>query len=424
MRLALLLAGSIWAGAAQASECPQRITPDAFRSRVEAVREPVAFADPEARKEVDVLVRMLEGCVNGPIRREDIAALFLARGAIEILSGAPTEWHIKLARDHLTWAYVVGSRDAWEPIYGPQVEEIFDEVSGHLLTKGVLDLSFRQAPEALVVDGDLVQGGRRWVTAGAHVVQWKDSDGWHGELVKLAAEETRVIGGGRASRERSLLPSGGAKESTYRIKWGPQPTGYLGASGRFGVDFDRVGHETGALQGGHLFPELRLDGHLLIYRWLSLRLNVVGGLGVDGARPPTERNAGLSLGVGQKKDDVRWDVTVGPEYKSVPRAISQLRGENDNLRPVFQTDAAVAGGLRAQVQLSELQLDAHVSVVPLPVSGDLGLGFDTGARYRLGENALSPVVGASMGRFSRPGASIEPDVYRWFVVEGGVQWSY
>ncbi len=422
----MLLAVSIWiASTAQASECPQRITPDAFRSRVEGVREPVAFADPEARKEVDVLMRMLEGCINGPIRREDLAGLFLARGAIEILSGAATEWHIKLARDHLTWAYVVGSRDAWEPIYGPQVEEIFDEVSGQLLEKGVLDLSFRQAPEALVLDGSLVQGGRVWVTAGAHVVQWKDAEGWHGELVKLEAEETRVIGGGRASRERGLLSSGGAKESSYRIKWGPQPTGYLGTSGRFGVDFDRVGHETGALQGGHLFPELRIDGHLLIYRWLSVRLDAVGGLGADGARPPTERNAGFSLGVGQKNDDLTWDVTVGPEYKSVPKPIAKVQGEEENLRPVFQTDATVATGLRAQVQLKELQLDVHASLVPLAGVDELGLGLDARARYRLGENALSPVVGASMGRFSRAGVyTISPDVYRWFVVEGGVQWSY
>lgn len=421
----MLLAASIWvASAAQAAECPQRITPDAFRSRVEGVREPVAFADPQARHEVDVLLQMLEGCVNGPIRREDIASLFLARGAIEILSGAPTDWHIKLARDHLTWAYVVGSRDAWEPIYGPQVEEIFDEVSGHLLTKGVLDLSFRQAPEVLVVDGDRVATGRGFLTAGAHVVQWKDADGWHGELVKLESGETRVVGGGRASRERSRSSSVGAKESTYRIKWGPQPTGYLGTSGRVGVDFDRVGHETGAFQGGHVFPELRLDGHLLIYRWLSLRLDVVGGLGGEGARPPTERNAGVSLGVGQKKDDLVWDVTVGPEYKAVPQPITRVEGEADDLRPVFETQAAIAGGLRGQVRMNELQLDAHVSLVPLPDSDGLGLGLDARARYWLSENALSPVVGASLGRFSRSGTSIKPDVYRWLVVEGGVQWSY
>ena len=211
-----------------AAECTERITPEAFRARVEAVREPVAFADPAAQGQIDGLLVLMERCINGPVRREDIAGLFLARGAWEILAGAESDWHLQLARDHLTWAYAVGSRDAWEPMYGPQVEEVFDEVSSQLLEKGVLDLTFRSVPEVTVLDGEVVrEQGRRFVTAGAHLVQWKDETGWHGQIVRLEPEETKSIGGGRASREGGSRGGGREQKNAYKVKWGPQPTGHV-----------------------------------------------------------------------------------------------------------------------------------------------------------------------------------------------------
>jgi len=409
---------------AMAGECAERITAEAFRTRVEAVREPVAFADPSAQKQLDSLLSLLNGCINGPIRREDIAAVFLARGALEILSGADSEWHIKLARDHLTWAYAVGSRDAWEPMYGPQVEEVFDEVSGQLLEKGVLDLTFRSAPEVMVVDGDVVRDtGRRFVTAGAHVVQWKDGTGWHGEFVRLAPEETKSVGGGRSTRDTSLLGGGKEKKKAYRIKWGPQPTGHVNALGRLGADLNRVGHELGAYRGGHLFPSARAEGHLFVYRALSVRMAAGLGPGAKGDRPPSGQEALFGLGYGQQTDSLLWDFNVGGAWKAVAAPVTRKEGENV---PTFHGVGVPTALVSGHVAIDQIKVDVHASVASLGGSGfkKRGLGLEAKGRYVLGEETWSPVVGVHAGGFMRDGTADRADVYRWIVFEGGMQWSY
>ena len=406
---------------ASAAECTERITPEAFRTRVEAVREPVAFADPTAQGQIDELLALMERCINGPVRREDIAGLFLARGAWEILAGAESDWHQQLARDHLTWAYAVGSRDAWEPMYGPQVEEVFDEVSSELLQKGVLDLTFRRVPEVTVLDGEVVrEQGRRFVTAGAHLVQWKDEAGWHGEIVRLAPEETKTIGGGRASREGGSRGGGREKKNTYKAKKGPQPTGHLNAMARFGADLVRVGHETGALKGGHLFPGARVEGQLFVYRALSIR--VAGGMG-PGAReyrPPEGREALLGVGFGQRTETLFWDFTVGGAYKVVASPVSRVQPDG----PVFRQVSVPAAVVSGHVASKQNRIDAHVSLAPLNAGGDLGLGLEARGRKVLGQGKTAPILGVHAGRFSRPGASLRSDVYRFVVLEGGFTWSY
>jgi hypothetical protein len=413
---------------ATAAECPERITPEAFRTRIEAVREPVAFADPMAQGQIDDLLALMESCINGPVRRQDIAALFLARGAWEILAGTESDWHQQLARDHLTWAYAVGSRDAWEPMYGPQVEEVFDEVSSSLLEKGVLDLTFRSVPEVMVLDGEVVrEQGRRFVTAGAHLVQWKDGQGWHGEIIRLAPEETKTIGGGRASREGGARGGGREKKSAYRVKWGPQPTGHVNAMARIGADLVRVGHETGALKGGHLFPGARVEGQLFVYRAVSVRVAAGMGPGAREYRPPEGREALLGVGFGQRTETLFWDFTVGGAYKVVASPVSQLQWPGDPKRegPVFRQVGVPAAVVSGHVARKQNRIDAHVSLARLNASGDLGLGLEARGRKVLGEGKTAPILGVHAGRFSRPGASKQrSDVYRFVVLEGGLTWSY
>jgi hypothetical protein len=406
---------------ATAAECTERITPEAFRTRVEAVREPVAFADPTAQGQIDNLLALMENCINGPVRREDIAGLFLARGAWEILAGAQSDWHQQLARDHLTWAYAVGSRDAWEPMYGPQVEKVFDEISSQLLEKGVLDLTFRTVPEVTVLDGVVVrEQGRRFVTAGAHLVQWKDETGWHGEIIRLAPEETKTIGGGRASREGASRGGGREKKNTYKVKWGPQPTGHVNAMGRFGADLIRVGHETGALKGGHIFPGVRAEGQLFVYRSLSIRVAAGMGPGAKEYRPPEGREALLGVGFGQRTETLFWDVTVGGAYKVVASPVSLVQWDG----PVFREVGVPAAVVSGHVARKQNRIDAHASMARLNSGGDLGLGLEARGRKVLGQGKTAPILGVHVGRFSRPGASLRSDVYRFVVLEGGLTWSY
>ena len=59
-------------------ECP--VQPDVYAQRVDAVRELVAFAEPSAEAELTQLELVLVACVDGPITRDTVVRLLLARG--------------------------------------------------------------------------------------------------------------------------------------------------------------------------------------------------------------------------------------------------------------------------------------------------------------------------------------------------------
>ena len=128
------------------SICPERVDAEGFRARVDAVREPVAFAEERAHQLIRDVEALVPDCLTGPVDTADLAALWLARGAFELLKedGDPF-----IAETRLTWAYVVGSSWAYDDIYGPQVLDVFEEVASQLLPKGTLDLSFPPQPHHL-----------------------------------------------------------------------------------------------------------------------------------------------------------------------------------------------------------------------------------------------------------------------------------
>ena len=174
----LLLSASLRA------ECVESIHVDELSERVAALIEPVAFAEPKAAAELDALEGLLEqGCVRGAVSRELLGALFMARGAYELLSqGDPA-----LAERSLRYAAALTT--PLESSYGAQVESAYRAATNKLQGEAIIELSFPQRPDVVLVDGEVLYAAdERRLPLGAHLVQWTSTVPARGEAGAL--EET------------------------------------------------------------------------------------------------------------------------------------------------------------------------------------------------------------------------------------------
>jgi hypothetical protein len=174
-------------------DCPTWPTSDEFSSRVDSMRERVAFAEPDLDPELDKLLLIAGNCVTGPVSPQDLAGALMAKGAYAKLATGDdgAAWR------YVSWAVAIAREDALEPLYGPDVEALIDKALAESLPRATLDLTFEWPPDVLVLDGGVIyEDGLHDVNAGWHAVQWLTEDGWLSESVVLAPGRKVHIGGG------------------------------------------------------------------------------------------------------------------------------------------------------------------------------------------------------------------------------------
>ncbi|MCP4805059.1 MAG: hypothetical protein GY884_06895 [Proteobacteria bacterium] len=188
MTVFLLLTSLAWA-----DDCPSHPTPERFHDKVEAVKERVAFAEPDLISVLQDLEFVAANCVQGPILKEDLSGVLMARAAYAMLAnGDPTEADIYLWRA----AGLAGAK-ANEPLYGPDVAAALIAVLADDAHPATLDITFRWDPSVLVLDGEVHYDlGLNDVAPGWHVVQWRAEDVWLSEAVVLEPGGYAHVGDG------------------------------------------------------------------------------------------------------------------------------------------------------------------------------------------------------------------------------------
>ncbi len=185
-----------------ADDCPTRPEPDRFHNKVEAVKERVAFAEPDLTPVLDELQLVAEKCIQGPAYIDDLAALHMARGAYALLAnGDPV-----LAEVYFVNAAALAGAKANEPLYGPEVSAALLAVLAQDSRTAVLDITFQWEPVVLVLDGEVhYDYGPNDVPAGWHLVQWKAEDLWFSEAVQLGPGGRAHVGDGIPSPDEVAI---------------------------------------------------------------------------------------------------------------------------------------------------------------------------------------------------------------------------
>lgn len=183
-----------WFVASAEAACVERLHADALTARVQALVEPVAFAEDSVAAELLAIEATLRaGCVEMTVPRETLGGLFMAQGAYELLRGGdPARAEVLLRRAAALTAPI-------EPAYGVKVEEAYRAAVNAMRGDAIMELSFPSRPEVVIVDGEVVYDAvERRVLLGVHLVQWYSAElGWFAEWVEVNEwGERRIVGGG------------------------------------------------------------------------------------------------------------------------------------------------------------------------------------------------------------------------------------
>jgi hypothetical protein len=400
-------------GAALAQDaCDVVVDAEGFKVRVQAVREPVAFAEDSAHELIRGVEALVPDCLDGPVETSDLAALWLARGAYEILRPGGD---LAVAEIRLTWAYVVGSSWAYDDIYGPQVLEGFEAVSSQLLPKGTLDVSFPPdvRPTEVYLNGDkLDRIGPLVMPAGMHLLQWKVGEDWRSTLVPLRENSRITVGGGPPTEAATQQKKSSAYVAYDRKKDRESGVSVAGFAG-YGGTQNWVNDGTTGYVGLTLAPAIRLEVKALAVDVLRVRL--VGGWtpGVMAGQAPVMTRAGLLVGV-HLGTSTGVDVQAGGAVAALP-GVSTGDGE-----PEFESSL----GFGPQVRI-----DGFLGPAMVTVAGTWYLdavGIDVGVNgevRRLARGGLVPLLGLNAAWLNTPADASARDSYLALIAEVGVRWS-
>jgi hypothetical protein len=409
MLTGLALFGS---GLAQAA-CPERVDAAGFKARVEAVREPVAFAEDSALNLIRRVEALVPECLDGPLETEDLAALWLARGAYEVLrpGGDPAS-----AETYLTWAYVVGSSWAYDDIYGPQVLDIFEAVAAQLLPKGTLDFSFPPdaKPTLVYLNGDLLdRTGPLTMPAGMHLVQWKLGEQWVAQLVPLKENSRITVGGGpptEGTGEQKRSTAYVAYDKKKDRKSGFSLAGFVG----YGGTRNWVTDGTTGYVGVTLAPALRFEAKALAVDFLRIRLVGCWTPGLIAGQAPVMSRFAVLVGV-HLGTSSGVDVQIGGTVAPMP-----LVASGDGTSPEFASTL----GLGPQIRIDGFLGPAAVTLAGNWYLDSFGIDLGINGELRpLERGGVIPLLGASAVWLNTPGLVDDRDNYLALVVEVGGRWS-
>lgn len=393
--------------------CAERVDAAGFKARVEGVREPVAFAEDSAHTLIRAVEALVPDCLDGPVETGDLAALWLARGAYEVLrpDGDP-----EVAQTRLTWAYVVGSSWAYDDIYGPQVLDRFEAVASQLLPKGTLDISFpaENPPSEVYLNGDrLERTGPLAMPAGMHLVQWKVGERWVAQLVPLRENSRITVGGGTASEadeEQKKSTAYVAYDKKKERESGLSLAAFVG----YGATRNWVNDGESGFVGLTLAPGVRLEAKALAVD--ILRVRVVGGWspGVMTDQAPVLTRAGLLTGV-HLGSSTGVDVQVGGAVAAIPETVVGTRAA---------PDFTASLGFGPQVRVDGFVGAAAVTVAGAWYLDAVGLDLGVNGELRpLARGSLVPLVGVNAAWLNAPAPMDARDNFLAVQLEVGARWS-
>lgn len=376
-----------------ADDCPTRPDPDRFHDKVEAVKERVAFAEPDLTPVLDELQLIAEKCIQGPAYTDDLAALHMARGAYALFSIADPV----LADVYFRNAAGLTGAKANEPLYGPEVSAALLNILAEDPRMAVLDITFQWEPVVLVLDGEVhYDYGANDISAGWHLIQWKAEDLWFSEAVQLSQggrvhigdgtptpdetaigelveEDTKRGGGGGRGKDRGKddasddlmvevrTGSRSGRERTER----PQTTlppflyapvedpGEVTAFASYSLARATVAVGTNVYDGMIGTP----DGRVRLRYGNRLRVVAEVGMGA----PSSTGRASLSTrgrlyGAVAGGPSWTWQLAAGPVVGFVPSTIEPPTPESE---PAFSGNLAVGAGGELSVQLPIIDVHAR-----------------------------------------------------------------
>lgn len=214
----------LWLVNSSEAACVARTSAEALSAQVQALIEPVAFAEDTVAAELAAIEATLRlGCLEQPVSRETLGALFMAQGAYELLRGGDPQRADALLRRAAALTTPI------EPAYGPKVEEAYRAAVNGMRGDAILELSFPARPEVVLVDGEVVYDAvERRVLLGSHLVQWYSAElGWSAEWVDMNEwGERRLVGGGPPlPDDLGELPSGSDKAGRTKEPKAPRDPG-------------------------------------------------------------------------------------------------------------------------------------------------------------------------------------------------------
>jgi len=385
-------------------ECPTRPDPDRFHDKVEAIKEPVAFADPDLQSQLDELQLIAEKCIQGPVYTDDLTALHMAKGAYALLAhGDPM-----LSNRHLAYAAALGGAKASEPLYGPEVNAALLEHLARDVHPGTLDITFQWEPVVLVLDGEVhYDYGPNQVTAGWHLVQWKAEDLWFSEAVLITPggrvhvgdgtptpDQTEEIGelvdpndglmvevrtGDRKGREKRERPETTLPPVLYAPVEDP---GVVSATAAYHVARAEVAVGDSMYTGMVGAP----DGRVRVRYGKRFRVVAEAGMGApSGEGRASLATRGRLYGAIAGGPSWTWQLAAGPVVGFLPTTIIP---PNPEAQPVFT--GAFTPGAGGELSVSLDTIDAYARGAWLGGA----LEAAAGGAYRLAFDPVEVVVGA------------------------------
>ncbi len=416
--LVIIFAGTSFAAFAedeaitQPANCPQVVGPLEFTNLVEGAVNGTLIGDDGVEASIDRAFASLQ-CLGEPVSEADLGALYFAQGINAFYLGQRDLSHIALTR-----AYAIGGWSVLDDRYGDGVLVPFDSAAAQLMPKGVLDVSFLELPSEAFLNGASITGfGTRLISVMPYLLQWRDSSGWHNQIVEVVQGADTIAGGGIGSDtsveqgSTSLFVAG---ETSRRSA----PKGRYSAGLVYSMGFAQFGHDTGALSGGAVAPGVVLSADVVVAD--RLYLASTARLGVGSSIPDFSSGVSLAVGGAQQLQYFQWGAGVGPVLVPVTTLVdSEITTDGDNV--TFDNQWSLGLGLKAFVEYGDFR-------------GGLGFHWTEDRKGILGDfeyvyREMELIDAQPFGRLtiesvSRETGFLQTDTFLVFMVESGLTWSF
>lgn len=422
----------LWASAAFADDCAERVSADGYRERVEALVRGIG-GDEDLSAEV-AAIEGLVSCVDGPIGISDAAMYLAARGAWAAKAETPDD--AAIAHDLIS-AWRIGGGAVWDPAAFAHAEERWAAAMDAPDQFGELDLDFHHPPDFLILDGGIEYDlGPRDTLSGWHLLQWQTAIGWDGAWVFLedggsiafpgenqpqlptinftnssdsgsdagdgAGDGSMTIDSGRAPRERA--------ERDALKPWAEVAGGAL----RYSAD---ATDGFTVWEGSAFAPTLRAAGRFPVAGPLLVGAQGRVGPGSSGTRPGFTSGVAAVVGAGFDVGVV-IEADLGVGVGSLPGAVAT---EEQLAAPDFD-------GSLALTPLARLGVEGGSALI---VTGEVqgakkGEGTEVEAAVGAAwvNGAIAPGAWLRGGMLTRPGVLADyPERYTWLGLEVGGRWA-
>jgi len=327
--------------------CTQTVGPLEFTNLVEVAVNGTLTGVEEADSQIARAFASLE-CLGEQVSESDLGALYFAKGINAFYLGNRAQSHTSL-----TQAYAIGGWGVLDERYWDGVLVPFDRAAAQLMPKGVLDLSFLEPPSEVFLNGASVTSfGTRLISVMPYLLQWRDSSGWHNQIVEVIQGAETIAGGGSGtSPDSEEQVSESLFVATETVRRSP-PAGRYSVGLVYSLGIAHFGHETGGVSGGAVAPGLVLSGDVVLAD--RLYLSSTARLGAPSSIPDFSSGVDFVVGGTQQLPFFEWGAGVGPILVPMTTLVDGeiLTTGND---VTFDSAWGVGVGLRAFVEYGDFR---------------------------------------------------------------------